>query len=146
MLKETSRRPSLATRRTGYVFAILFNAAVLYAIHSWPGWQEVPFLTSETRQVLGWVTASLIAGLGANVVYLLADPPWLKSLGDLTITGIGLAAIIRVWQVFPFDFADTSFDWTLLVRIMLAIAFFGSILAMIVQAVVLVANVSRVRR
>ena len=143
MLDQKGRRPSVATRRTGYVFATVFNAAVLYAIHSWPGWQQVPFLTSETKQVLSWVSASLIAGLGANAVYLLADPPWLKSLGDLVITGVGLVAIIRVWQVFPFDFGDT---WTLLARIMLAIGFFGSILAMIVQLVVLVADGSRLRR
>ncbi|TCC06073.1 hypothetical protein [Kribbella soli] len=146
MLKRTGRRPSRAGRRTGYVFAIVFNAAALYAIHFWPGWQQVPFLTSETQQILGWVTASLIAGLGANVVYLLVDPPRLKSLGDLVITGIGLVAIIRVWQVFPFDFGDTSFDWAMLVRIMLGIGFVGSIVAMIVQLVVLVADGSRARR
>ena len=146
MLKQNEHRPSRATRRTGYVFAVGINAAVLYAIQSWPGWQEVPFLTARTEQVLGWVAASLIAGLGANAAYLLTDPPWLKSLGDLVITGIGLVAIIRVWQVFPFDFGDASFDWALLMRILLGIAFFGSIAAMIVQSVVLVADGSRRRR
>jgi len=144
MLKQAvRRRPSRATRRTGYVFSVVFNAAVLYAVHFWPGWQQVPFLTADTEQVLGWVSATLIAGLGVNVVYLLMDPRWLKSLGDLTITGIGLVAIIRVWQVFPFDVGDT---WSLLARIMLAIGFFGSIVAMIVQLVVLVADGSRLRR
>ncbi|TDO69175.1 hypothetical protein EV651_101214 [Kribbella sp. VKM Ac-2571] len=146
MLKRTERRPSRASRRTGYVFATVFNAAALYAIHFWPGWQQLSFLTSETQQILGWVTASLIAGLGANVVYLLVDPPQLKALGDLVITGVGLVAIIRVWQVFPFDFGDASFDWALMLRIMLGIGFFGSILAMIVQFVVLVAHGSRARR
>ena len=29
------------------------------------------------------------------------DPPWLKSVGDLATTGIGLAAAILIWQVFP---------------------------------------------
>ncbi|MET9274784.1 hypothetical protein [Kribbella sp. NPDC003557] len=143
MLKQTERGPSRATRRTGYVFAVVFNAVALYAIQVWPGWQEVPFLTSETEQVLGWVSATLIAGLAVNVVYLLTDPRWLKSLGDLTVTGIGLVAIIRVWQVFPFDFGD---PWVPTTRILLAIGFFGSIAAMIVQLVVLVADGSRARR
>ena len=40
MLKQTQRRPSAATRRTGYVFGVTFNAAVLYGIHSWPGWRQ----------------------------------------------------------------------------------------------------------
>ncbi|MGW7680154.1 hypothetical protein ACWGID_05405 [Kribbella sp. NPDC054772] len=135
MLKQTNHRASPGTRRTGYVIAILINTAVLFAIYSWPGWQTVPFLTAETTAVLGWVTASLIAGLVANVCYLVTDPPWLKSLGDVGITGIGLVAVVRVWQVFPFDFGDSSFDWTLLLRIMLAVGFFGSIVALIVQLV-----------
>ncbi|GAA1579521.1 MULTISPECIES: hypothetical protein [Kribbella] len=146
MLKQTRRRPSSATRRTGYAFAILINVAVLYAIHYWPGWQRAPFLTSATTQVLGWVTAALIAGLAANAVYLGADPPWLKSLGDLVITGIGFVAIIRVWQVFPFDFGNASAAWEVILRVALAIGFFGSIAAMIVQVVVLMADGSRVRR
>ncbi|MEV6269657.1 hypothetical protein AB0L64_20990 [Kribbella sp. NPDC051936] len=143
MLKQIERRPSRASRRTGYVFAVMFNAVALYAILVWPGWQQVPFLTSDTEQVLGWVSATLIAGLAVNVVYLLTDPRWLKSLGDLTVTGVGLVAIIRVWQVFPFDFGD---PWVPLARIALAIGFFGSIAAMIVQLVVLVADGSRARR
>ena len=148
MLKQTPRRPSTATRRTGYAIAAAVNIATLYAIHAWPGWRQVPFLTSATGQVLGWVSAALIAGLSANIVYLRFDPPWLKSLGDLAITGIGFGfvAIIRVWQVFLFDFGNALFNWALLVRIMLAIGFFGSIAAMIVQLVVLVADGSRVRR
>lgn len=143
MLRRTEHRASRATRRTGYLFAVVFNAVALFAIHTWPGWQQVPFLTSDTEQVLGWVSASLIAGLVANAVYLLADPRWLKSLGDLTITGIGLVALVRVWQVFPFDFAE---PWVLVVRILLAIGFLGSIVAMIVQLVGLVADGIRARR
>jgi len=43
----------------------------------------------------------LAAGIAANVVYLAYDPPWVRSLGDLVTTGIGLAAAIRIWHVFP---------------------------------------------
>lgn len=144
MLKQTPSRPSPATRRTGYVLAILINATVLYAIHYWPGWQRISFLTSGTTRVLDWVTAALIAGIAANIVYLRFDPQWLRSLGDLAITGIGFVAIIRIWQVFPFDFGNASLDRV--ARVALAVGFFGSIVAMIVQVVVLVADGSRVLR
>ena len=66
----------------------------------------MPFLTSAITQVLVLVNLSLDAGLAVNLVYLAYDPPWLKSLGDLATTGIGLAAAIRVWQVFPFDLSS----------------------------------------
>ncbi|MBF6177258.1 Uncharacterised protein [Nocardia otitidiscaviarum] len=130
---ETTRRPSTAARRAGYVVAALCNAVLLYAIHAWPGWDALPFLTEDTPRVLWLVTASLIAGLITSVVYLPADPPWLKSLGDLVTTGIGLAATIRVWQVFPFDFGSATFDWALVFRILLAIAIAGAVVGMIVQ-------------
>jgi hypothetical protein len=39
-----------------------------------------------------------------------------KSLGELVTTGIGLAVLVRIWQVFPFDFAGWSVDWSWLVR------------------------------
>ena len=59
-------------------------------------------IVTTTGQVLWLVNLSLAAGIAANVVYLAYDPPWVRSLGDLVTTGIGLAAAIRIWQVFPF--------------------------------------------
>jgi hypothetical protein len=66
------------------------------------GWQAMAFLTSDAGQVLWLVDLSLAAGIAASAVYLAHDPPWLKALGDLATTGIGLAAAIRIWQLFPF--------------------------------------------
>jgi hypothetical protein len=34
-------------------------------------------------------------------------------------TGIGLAVLMRIWQVFPFDLAGWSVDWSWLVRLLL---------------------------
>jgi hypothetical protein len=42
-----------------------------------------------------------------------------KSLGDLVTTGVSLAVLVRIWQVFPFDFAGWSVDWSWLVRLVL---------------------------
>jgi len=67
-------------------------------------------------------------------VYLAYDPPWLKSLGDLATTGIGLAAAIRIWQVFPFDLSS---GWSIAVRVLLIVAIAGSCIALAVQAVAL---------
>ncbi|MGV9746463.1 hypothetical protein ACWDTG_16305 [Rhodococcus zopfii] len=133
-------RSSAAARRTGYVVAVLVNAALLYAINIWPGWEAVPFLTDDTRLVLGWVNASIVVGIAANLVYLVRDTSWLKSLGDVLTTAVGLVALLRIWQVFPFDFGDSSFDWPLVVRILLGLGIVGSIIG------ILVALFSAVRR
>jgi hypothetical protein len=38
-----------------------------------------------------------------------------ESLGELATTGIGLAAAIRIWQVFPFDLSS---GWSTAVRVL----------------------------
>ena len=120
--------------------AILFSAALLIILNGSPGWQAIPLLTSDTTQVLWWSTSAWRqgsrrpGGIAANLVYLAYDPPWLKSLGDLATTGIGLAAAIRIWQVFPFD---VSSGWSTAVRVLLIVAIAGSCIALVVQIVTL---------
>jgi hypothetical protein len=129
---DRARRPPAGTRRAGYGAAIGFSAALLFVLNGWPGWQAVPFLTSSTDQVLWLVNLSLAAGIAANIVYLAYDPPWVKSLGDLATTGIGLVTAIRIWQVFPFA---VSSGWSIAVRTLLVVTIAGSCIALVVQIV-----------
>jgi hypothetical protein len=129
-----ARRPSAGARRAGYGLAVVFGTALLIILNGSPGWQAIPFLTSGTANVLGLVNLSLAAGVAANLVYLAYDPPWLKSLGDLATTAIGLAAAVRIWQVFPFDLSS---GWSAAVRTLLVIAITGSCIALVVQIVTL---------
>ena len=123
-------------RKAGYLVGIVLNAILLYLVNGWPGWDAVPFLTDETTQVLGWVNASIIAGVVSNAIYLVADPPRLKAFGELLVTGIGLYALITIWQVYPFDFPDDgSVPWDLIARTVLVVSIVGSVIAMIVALV-----------
>ncbi|HET7243665.1 MAG TPA: hypothetical protein VFJ07_02435 [Streptosporangiaceae bacterium] len=131
---HSAPRPSAGARRAGYGLAIVFSTALLVVLNASPGWQAIPFLTSDTTQVLWLVNLCLAAGIAANLVYLAYDPPWLRSLGDLATTGIGLAAAIRIWQVFPFGLSS---GWSAAVRVLLAIAIAGSCIALVVQFVTL---------
>jgi hypothetical protein len=65
-------------------------------------------------------------------VYLAYDPPWVRSLGDLVTTGVGLAAAIRLWQVFPFALSP---GWSTAVRVLLVVAIAGSCIALVAQIV-----------
>jgi hypothetical protein len=131
-LTDPARRPSAGARRAGYCIAIAFSAALLIVLNARPGWQAMPFLTSDAGQVLWLVNLSLAAGIAANVVYLAYDQPWVRSLGDLVTTGIGLAAAIRIWQVFPFALSS---GWSTAVRVLLVVAIAGSCIALVVQIV-----------
>ncbi|MEU8233236.1 hypothetical protein AB0C12_26955 [Actinoplanes sp. NPDC048967] len=131
--KSARRRPSRAARSFGYTIAVVLNAILLHLVNVNPGWDAVPVLTEDTSQVLLLVNVSLVAGIVANVVYVLYDPPRFKALGDLVTTSISLAVLLRIWVVFPF--AIDAREWTLLARTVLVVAMVGTAVAMLVQAV-----------
>jgi hypothetical protein len=125
-------RPGAASRRFGYLVAAVVNALLLYLVNRRPGWEAVPFLTSDTTQVLGIVNASIAAGLVANLVYVLWDPVWLKALGDLATTSIGVLAMVRIWQVWP---VDLSGSWDVLARVLVGIGIVGGLIGIIASIV-----------
>jgi hypothetical protein len=125
----------------GYGFGILAGLAGLFLINVWPGWERVSFLTADTTKVLWLVNGALVAGIVADLVYARYDPPWLVALGGLVTTGIGLAGLIRIAQVFPVDFSGWEFDGTGLVRVLLILAIVGTAIGVVVQLVALVRGI-----
>ncbi|GAA4413406.1 hypothetical protein GCM10023168_36310 [Fodinibacter luteus] len=117
-----------ATRRVGYAVAVAVNAVMLYLVNRSPGWEALPFLTPETTEVLGLVNASIVAGVVANLVYLAWDPPWVRALGDVVTTSIGLTALVQIWQVWPIDLDS---GWTLVARWVIGIGIVGSVIGII---------------
>ncbi|GAB4100682.1 hypothetical protein [Sinomonas halotolerans] len=121
--------------RGDYTGSILVTTLLLLAANVWPGWQVLPFLTPATPEVLALVNAAWIAGIVVNLVYLAADRLAVRALGELVTLGIGVAAAFRMWEVFPFDFGGSWFNWDLLVRVLIVVAIVGSFIAMAVAAV-----------
>lgn len=128
------RKPP-AARRAGYVVAVLVDLALLFAVNRWPGWESLPFLTADTTRVLPLVNASLWVGVVANLVFLLRDPPWLRALGDVVTTAVGLLAMVRIWQVFPVEFTSGGFDWEPVARLLLVVGIVGSVIGVAVALV-----------
>lgn len=128
-------RPGPTARRFGYGVAAGVNAVLLYLLNARPGWDAAPLLTDDTTLVLAAVNASLAAGLVANLVYLVADPARLRAFGDAVTTSVGLYAMVRVWQVFPFDVSD---GWTTVLRVLLGVGIAGSGIAIVAAVVRLV--------
>jgi hypothetical protein len=136
----TVQHNSSATRqpRIGYVVGASINVVTLYLVNAEPGWRALPWLTDDLTRVIGLVNLALIAGAVTNLVYLLHDPPWLTALGGIATTGIGLAALVRLLDVFPFAFGDASVDWATVARVVLVVGIAGSVIGLIVQVVTLV--------
>jgi peptidoglycan biosynthesis protein MviN/MurJ (putative lipid II flippase) len=137
MTTTQTKRPSTASRRAGYVIAAVINAALLWFIHVWPGWDAVPFLTADFEAVLWLIDVSLVVTIALNLIYLVRDPRWLTAVGAVVTTAIGLAAAVRMLQVFPFDFGDSGF-WPVVFRVLLWVAVIGAGIGIIANVVTLV--------
>ena len=128
---QVRRRPNVSSRRFGYTVATGVNVLMLCLINGAPGWEAVPFLTGGISRVLLLVNLSLAAGVLVNSVRVIYDPRWFVALGDIVSTSIGVGALVRIWQVFPFDFTAYSADWALVMRVVLGFAFVGSLIGIL---------------
>ncbi|MGO4597502.1 hypothetical protein [Terrabacter sp. 2RAF25] len=130
-------RAGRASSTTGSYFGgAVVNVVLLVLVNRWPGWEVVPFLTDRMPLVLGLVNASLVVGIVVNLVLTVWHPPRLKALGDLAIGAVGTAAMVRIWQVFPFDLQGSA--WETVVRVLLVVGLVGTGMSILVALVRLV--------
>lgn len=130
------RSRTATRRRVGYGASIVVNGILLYLVNVAPGWAVLPFLSPDFSSVLPWLNASMALGVLTSIGYLAVDTPTVKGIGDLLTQAVGLIAMIRLWQVFPFDFGSDPGGWPIVVRVLLAIGIVGTAIGMIVTAVV----------
>lgn len=123
------------TSRSGNFGSAIVNALLLYGINMWPGWQVLPFLTADMSRVLDLINASLIAGIIVNLVCVVIHARTLVALGNLVVIGFGVAAMLRLWEVFPFDFGTGWSGWPVLVRVLLVLGIVGSAIGAVVEVV-----------
>jgi hypothetical protein len=143
-VEKPPKQASGTGRRIGYVVAIIINAALLYLINARPGWQTWDVLTADFLTVLWIINLSLSLSLIANALYLVYDAPWFRAMCELVLAVVSLIVAVRVYQVFPFDFTAFAYAWTVLARVILVIAMFGSAIAIIVQFVNLIRAAVRI--
>jgi hypothetical protein len=109
-------RPPRGARRSGYVAAAAINLVLLWLLHVTPGWEQLAFLTDEFVAITGLLTASFVAGVVVNVVYVLADPPWFRRLGEASTAAFACAVLARTWAVFPFELTGWWAGWDTTLR------------------------------
>ncbi|MGW3960566.1 WS/DGAT domain-containing protein [Amycolatopsis sp. NPDC005003] len=137
MTTSVKTRPPVRSRRAGYLVGVVLNGVLLALVNGRPGWEAVPFLTPGFSSVVGLVDLALVAGLVTGLVHIWYDPAWLVALNGVVTSCAGLAALVRLWQVFPLDFAGASFDWALVARIVLIVGLAGTSIGLLVQLLTL---------
>lgn len=120
-------------RRFGYAVAAGINAVLYFIVSNIVEWQWPGFITSDFDRVDEIILVSLVAGVVANVTYIWNDTMPLKAFMEASLNIISLVATIRLWQVFPFDFSENSFDWSWVARFVLVVAMFGTGVSLVVN-------------
>jgi hypothetical protein len=123
--KGTTRRPPRGARRFGYLIGAAVNLLLLWVVTVNPGWRWVPFLTEDFVEVVGLVIVSLLVGTAVNLLYLAADPRWLRHLGEAATAAIACVILARMWAIFPIDLGGWS-GWETTVRVLIALACIGT--------------------
>ena len=121
--------------RSGYVAAIIVNAALIYLLNNLLEWNVLPFLTSGFETVRGVLRISLIVAIVFNALFLAFDPPWFRSTGRVVMGGLSLVVSVVMYRTFPFDFTPYDFDWSIIARVIIVIAIAGSAVAILVELV-----------
>jgi riboflavin transporter FmnP len=132
---RSAQTPTATGRVLFHVLGALGNVLILVALHVWPGWDVVPFLTGETPRVLGLLDAALVAGIVVHLVQLAGGPGWLTPAGLVVTSAFGMAVSAWAFQVFPFDLTG---GWETVVRGLLVVSVVGSAIAAVAALVSMV--------
>ncbi len=134
----TTRKPPYSgpsgSDRFGYVVAIAVNAVLLWVVNRLPDWESPAFLTDDLDQVVPIVSLSLVASILLNVINLTTLQAAWKIAAEIGSSIVALVATVRIFQVFPFDFAGYAVNWGPPIRVVLIVAMIGITIAIIVQA------------
>jgi hypothetical protein len=133
--KPVKSRPPRGARRFGYSVAIAVNVALIVLVVNLVEWELASFLTDDFSRVEGLIVFSLAASVVANAAYLAYDPRWFRAIAQAGLNLISLIVMIRVLQVFPFEFATYDVDWGVLIRIGLWIGIIGSFAGTVAEIV-----------
>lgn len=136
--QQPQRRVPTPVRRFGYLVASAINGVMLWVAHQLLGWGWPGFLTDAFDLALGLVTASLIAGIVVNLGLAVHHRGRARALADLATAAFALAVGLRMWAVFPFDFAGYATDWSGPMRVALGVGIAATGIAIIANLVKLV--------
>lgn len=129
----TLMQSGLWARRVGFVVAIAINIVMLWVANNLLGWDVLPFLTADFGRLLWLIDLSLAATIAVNAFWVLYDPQWFRSLGQIGLNILSAVVAVNMYRVFPFDFSAYSFDWELVARAVIVLSIVGLALGSIVE-------------
>jgi len=124
--------------RFGYRVAIAVNAVMWVIVNNILDWGWAPFLTDDFARIVWLLDLSFLGAIVVNAIYLGYDPRWFKSVSQIVLGVISMAVAIRTFQVFPFDFTGSQFNWEPLARFVIVLTMVGVGISIVVESAKLV--------
>ena len=150
-------KDSRGGRITGYSFAIMWSVVFLVlfnfysqyiAYYNYDGiWHRQALLTANFSQWLPIVTTALAASIVGNILLIIYDGYYFRQIVRIILNLFGLAAIISLLTIFPFDFTVFPRDLTGILNpiiiVVLILAVIGTSIDTMVRFVKLIVNAAK---
>jgi len=130
-LEETKK----SGQKSEYIAAIIFNLIWWYIVNNLLNWQ-VYFVTNAFNEVLWIINLSIIVSIIGNALLLFYSPERLRHGVKIVINIVSFIAVYLVWELFPFNFYNSFYDW--LFSLLLILGMIGIAIATIVEIYLLV--------
>lgn len=122
-------------QKSEYVAAIIFNLIFWYIVNNLLNWQ-VYFVTNAFNEVLWIINLSIIVSIIGNALLLFYSPERLRHGVKIIINIVSFIAVYMVWELFPFNFYNSFYDWVF--NILIILAMIGIVIATIVEIYLLI--------
>ncbi len=137
--KDLSSKKEKEPKRSAYVAAIVVNVILVFVFNNLLNW-HIPWLTSEFIIPLWVFNVSFGATILFNIIFLIYNEKWLRTLSQLLLNVISLAVISTLYEIFPFSLSTTHEGWA---RIALIVMLIGILIAIIVEFIKLISYIIR---
>ena len=118
-------------RNVGHGVTLIVDLLLLWIVDNLLAWDVLPFLTGEFAEVSGLIMFSLVASMVVHVALLASSRPRPSPIERAALAAIDVWVSISVLRVFPFDFDEYSFDWSIVARTVLVIGVIGSAIGLL---------------
>jgi hypothetical protein len=119
-------------RTTEYIVTIILNLIFLYIVNNLLNW-HIYFITPSFNEVIWIINLSIIATIIGNALMLFYRLESFRHLMKIIMNIVSFIAVYLVYEVFPFNFYNSFFNWGL--SIFLILIMIGLIIASVVEVI-----------
>ena len=121
--KDKQQQPN---KRSNYIANVVFNTLFLVIVNKVPDW-NIFFITEQFPAVLWALNLALGVQISANFMLIFHHPLSLHHISQTVVSIFQLISIYIIITIFPFDFSFLGNWFSILLKAVLGIAFFATL-------------------